>query len=90
MILANLHLKVIKKIKYLQKNLLKRLVLELKKELENIFKENNYSNFELIEGDVVKTLPIFLKKNKHVKNFFITFRLRYFSTYLFRFREIIQ
>ena len=38
-----------------------------KKELENIFKENNYSNFELIEGDVVKTLPIFLKKNKHVK-----------------------
>ena len=62
MILANLHLKVIKKIKYLQKNLLKRLVLELKKELENIFKENNYSNFELIEGDVVKTLPIFLKK----------------------------
>ena len=68
MILANLHLKVIKKIKYLQKNLLKRLVLEFKKkELENIFKENNYSNFELIEGDVVKTLPIFLKKNKHVK-----------------------
>ena len=38
-----------------------------KKELENIFKENNYSNFELIEGDVVKTLPIFLKKNKHLK-----------------------
>ena len=25
-----------------------------KKELEIIFKENNYSNFELIEGDVVK------------------------------------
>ncbi len=38
-----------------------------KDELEEIFINNKHSNFDLIEGDVVKTLPSFLKKNKHVK-----------------------
>ena len=38
-----------------------------KNELENILINNKHSNFELIEGDVVKTLPVFLKKNKHMK-----------------------
>lgn len=38
-----------------------------KNELEHTLINNNHSNFELIEGDVVKTLPIFLKKNKHMK-----------------------
>jgi hypothetical protein len=38
-----------------------------KKELEEIFIKNRHSNFELIEGDAVKTLPLFLKKNKHLK-----------------------
>jgi len=38
-----------------------------KDELEDIFINNKNSNFDLIEGDVVKTLPLFLKKNKHIK-----------------------
>ena len=38
-----------------------------KNELENILINNKHCNFELIEGDVVKTLPVFLKKNKHMK-----------------------
>ncbi len=38
-----------------------------KDELEEIFINNKNSNFDLIEGDVVKTLPLFLKKNKHIK-----------------------
>ena len=33
-----------------------------KKELEEIFIKNRHSNFELIEGDAVKTLPLFLQK----------------------------
>ena len=34
-----------------------------KEELNKIFLEKNFSNFELIEGKVEKTLPKFLKKN---------------------------
>lgn len=35
--------------------------------LMNTLKKNKYSNFELIKGDVVKTLPLYLKKNKGFK-----------------------
>ncbi len=35
--------------------------------LTNDFKKNNFNNFELIKGDVVKTLPVYLKKNKGFK-----------------------
>ena len=37
------------------------------KELEKILTSNNYENFQLIKGDIVKTLPTFLKKNKQLK-----------------------
>jgi hypothetical protein len=35
--------------------------------LEKVLKKNNHDNFELIKGDVIKTLPLFLKKNKGCK-----------------------
>jgi hypothetical protein len=38
-----------------------------KEVLEKDFKNNGHKNFELIKGDVVKTLPIYLKKNKGFK-----------------------
>jgi hypothetical protein len=36
-------------------------------QLKNNFQNNGYSNFELIKGDVVNTLPHFLKKNSGAK-----------------------
>ena len=36
-------------------------------ELKNNFIKNGYTNFQLIKGDVVKTLPKFLKKNSGAK-----------------------
>ena len=38
-----------------------------KKELEKKLKKNGHKNFELIKGDVVKTLPVYLNKNKGFK-----------------------
>ena len=38
-----------------------------KKNLSKIFKSKNINNFELIKGDVLKTIPKFLKKNKKLK-----------------------
>ena len=35
--------------------------------LKNIFIKNGYSNFELVKGDVVKTLPNYLKQNSGSK-----------------------
>ena len=35
------------------------------------WKKKNFKNFELIKGDVIKTLPIFLKKNKSLKISFL-------------------
>ena len=37
------------------------------KKLEILLKKNNHDNFELIKGDVVKTLPNYLNKNKGFK-----------------------
>ncbi len=37
------------------------------KELSKIFNEKKFSNFELIKGNVKKTLPKYLSKNKHTK-----------------------
>ena len=37
------------------------------KSLEKLLKKNNHDNFELVKGDVVKTLPTYLKKNKGSK-----------------------
>ncbi len=37
------------------------------KELGKILSEKKFSNFELIKGDVKKTIPKFIKKNKHTK-----------------------
>ncbi len=36
-------------------------------QLRKILNKNNIKNFELIKGDVVKTIPKFLKKNKKLK-----------------------
>lgn len=36
-------------------------------ELNNILKEKKFSNFELIKGNVIKTIPKYLKNNKHTK-----------------------
>jgi hypothetical protein len=38
-----------------------------KEVLEENLKKNGHRNFELIKGDVVKTLPLYLKKNKGFK-----------------------
>jgi len=38
-----------------------------KEELEKKLKKNGHKNFELIKGDVVKTLPVYLNKNKGFK-----------------------
>ena len=38
-----------------------------KEVLEKILKKNGHWNFELIKGDVVKTLPVYLNKNKGFK-----------------------
>jgi len=37
------------------------------KELKNILEDKKFSNFELIKGDVKKTIPQYLKRNKHTK-----------------------
>jgi hypothetical protein len=42
-----------------------------KKDLSNILMKKKYSNFELIKGNVLKTLPNFLKRNKNLKISFI-------------------
>lgn len=41
------------------------------KTIVNVLKKKNFKNFELIKGDVIKTLPIFLKKNKSLKISFL-------------------
>jgi hypothetical protein len=38
-----------------------------KKQLQSIFKRKKIKNFELIKGDVVKTIPKYVKKNKNFK-----------------------
>ena len=38
-----------------------------KKQLENIFKKKKIKNFKLIKGDVLKTIPDYVKKNKNLK-----------------------
>ena len=50
----------------------KRLILPFEKgiskdELDFLLKEKKFRNFELIKGDIRKTLPIFLKKNSELK-----------------------
>ncbi len=37
------------------------------KKLEKLLKKNNHGNFELVKGDVVKTLPKYLNRNKGFK-----------------------
>ena len=37
------------------------------KELKNILEEKKFTNFQLIKGDVKKTIPKYLKRNKHTK-----------------------
>lgn len=37
------------------------------KKLEKLLKKNKHNNFELIKGDVVKTLPTYLNRNKGFK-----------------------
>ena len=37
------------------------------RELSKILNEKKFTNFELIKGDVKKTIPKYLKKNKHTK-----------------------
>tara|TARA_B100000161_G_scaffold152107_1_gene108384 strand:+ start:645 stop:1316 length:672 start_codon:yes stop_codon:yes gene_type:complete len=36
-------------------------------ELEMIFKEKKFENYELIKGDILKTIPEFLNSNSHLK-----------------------
>lgn len=38
-----------------------------KKLLENYLEKKNFKNFKLIKGNVIETLPVFLKKNKKLK-----------------------
>lgn len=46
-----------------------------KHKLENILKKKNLKNFKLIKGDVLKTAPNFLKKNKNLNFSFINLDL---------------
>ena len=45
------------------------------RELNYILKKKNFKNFHLIKGDVLKTIPLFLKKNKKLKFSFINLDL---------------
>jgi len=38
-----------------------------KEKLINILKKKNFSNFELLKGNIIKTLPIYLQKNPNIK-----------------------
>ena len=38
-----------------------------KKVLENYIKKKKINNFKLIKGNVLNTLPLFIKKNKNIK-----------------------
>lgn len=54
------------------KNFAKKFIREVgpginKKDLEDILHGNNHTNFQLIKGDVIKTLPKYLENNKHLK-----------------------
>jgi hypothetical protein len=42
-----------------------------KDQLEGIFKINNFKNTELVEGDVCKTIPEYIKKNPQLKISFL-------------------
>lgn len=42
-----------------------------KKNLENALRKKNFKNFKLIKGDVHKTIPEYLKKNKKLKISFL-------------------
>ena len=42
-----------------------------KKKLEKFLKKKKFTNFKLIKGDLLSTLPIFLKKNKKLKISFL-------------------
>ncbi len=46
-----------------------------KKELNTILIKKKFRNFELIDGDVIKTIPVFLKKNIKIKVSFINLDL---------------
>jgi hypothetical protein len=37
------------------------------KQLDNVFKKKNIKNYKLIKGDVLKTIPEYIKKNKSLK-----------------------
>tara|TARA_B100000941_G_scaffold279949_1_gene245910 strand:+ start:48 stop:710 length:663 start_codon:yes stop_codon:yes gene_type:complete len=42
-----------------------------KKNLNKVLKKKKFNNFKLIKGDISKTIPIFLKKNKNFKISFL-------------------
>lgn len=46
-----------------------------KKELNTILIKKKFRNFELVDGDVLKTIPVFLKKNIKIKVSFINLDL---------------
>ncbi|MDC0529779.1 macrocin O-methyltransferase [Pelagibacteraceae bacterium] len=41
------------------------------KKLNFFLKKKNFINFKLVKGDIIKTLPVFLKKNKNIKISFL-------------------
>jgi hypothetical protein len=42
-----------------------------KEELERVFEHKGFENYELIKGDILKTLPEYLDKNKHLRISFL-------------------
>tara|TARA_B100000795_G_scaffold270028_1_gene262013 strand:- start:11988 stop:12650 length:663 start_codon:yes stop_codon:yes gene_type:complete len=61
-----------------------------KTNLENILHGNNHTNFKLIKGDVIKTLPEYLKNNKQLKISLLHLDLDIFRPTYFVLKKLYQ
>jgi len=59
-------------------------------ELKKIFEEKKFSNFELIKGNINKTLALYLKKNSYLKISLLHLDLDVYSPTLFALRKLYK
>lgn len=61
-----------------------------KKELEQILNEKKFQNYELIEGDIRKTLPKFLEKERNIKISLLHLDLEVYSATKFVIKKLLK
>ena len=58
-------------------------------QLDKIFKKKKIKNYELIKGDVLKTIPNYVKKNPNLKISLLNIDIDFVETRLYSFRKLL-